>query len=133
MQRLTIFLKKQRSEIEKLKKTEIACFTGFGQKLIVFWSGACLQDEINAGKYESVEDFDSYHTADVTFYYRGKKEGRFLNKTKDSLIELGKAWRLRVDSEFPGVEVSIVVHFDQGLWFLDTYNHQIEIPKAIYL
>lgn len=133
MHRLSIFLKKQRNEIEKLKKSEIACLSGFGQKLIVFWSGEGLQEEINAGRYASIQVFDSYHTADVTFYYRGKKQGRFLNKTKENLIELGKVWRLRLQSEYPDVEVSVVVHFDQGLWFLDTYNHNIEIQNGIYL
>ena len=133
MLRLSIFLKSQRREIEKLKKTEIACLSGFGQKLIVFWSGKGLQEEIDSGKYPTIQNFDSYHTADIAFLYRGKKQGRFLNRTKENLIELGKVWRERLNTEFPSAEVIIVVHFDQGLWFLDTYNHKIDIPDGIYL
>lgn len=133
MLRLSIFLKSQQREIEKLKKTDIACLSGFGQQLIVFWSGKGLQEEIDSGKYPTIQNFDSYHTADIAFLYRGKKQGRFLNRTKENLIELGKVWRERLNTEFPGAEVTIVVHFDQGLWFLDTYNHKIDIPDGIYL
>jgi hypothetical protein len=133
MYRLSIALKKQRKEIEKLKKTEIACLSGFGQQFIVFWSGEGLQEEIDSGKYPTIQNFDSYHTSDIAFLYGGKKQGRFLHRTKENLIELGKAWRQRLCTEFPGVEVTIVVHFDRGLCFLDTYNHKINIPNGIYL
>jgi hypothetical protein len=143
MQKLTIALKKQRREIERLKRAHITAYRGFGRSVLCFddrpWrypdGGTNVQEKLDQGHYESIRDFDGFHTADIAFPppYRIKRIGKYQYRTKQKLRELGKSWRERASKEFPGVEVSIVVHQYDGIWFLDTFNYQVEIEGGIYL
>lgn len=144
MHRLSIALKKQKREIEKLKRIRIRAYRGFGKEQILYFSDygfqyadetTDIQRKIDEGHYKSIEDFDSYYTSDIEFshLYRGRKIGRYQYRTKQNLTELGKSWRERVAREFPGAEVTIVVHNHDGIWFLDTFNYPIDVEDGVYL
>lgn len=144
MNRLSLVLKKQRREIEKLKSETIAVYSGFGKEQILSFAFGGFrysdgetdtQKKIDEGHYKSIEDFDSFHTSDIEFscLYFGKKIGKYIFQTKKNLIELGQTWRNRVILDFPKVDFTIVVHQDYGEWFLDTYNYPIVIKNGIYL
>lgn len=143
MQKLSIALKKQKRMIAKLKEAQIVAFTGFGRELLAFNflglrypdGSTNTQAKIESGYYESVQDFDSYHTADIEFstIYHGNKIEKYKETTKKNLIDLGKAWRERSSRDFPQAEVTIVVHKSDGTWFLDTFNYRLELPEGIYV
>ena len=48
-------------------------------------------------------------------------------------MKLGKAWRNRINNEYPEANVIIVLHREYGEWFLDTYNHPVYFDDAVYL
>ena len=89
MNDLNIAIEKQRQCIEDLKYCKIIDYKGFGKKRILIFNGrttypdgdtgeAAVQRKIDDGHYLSVEDFDSYHSADVEFtdLYSGKRTSR---------------------------------------------------------
>lgn len=146
MQELNSALQKQKKDIEELKRCAIHIYKGFGKKILLTFGDLSqypdggqgvseTQKKINEGYYQSIEDFDSYHTADIEFadYYRGKKINEYREKTKFNLIELGKAWRDRVSKEYPEADITIVVHEQNGDWFLDTFNYSVVIENAVYI
>jgi hypothetical protein len=143
-QKLSRALKKQKREIEHLKREGFRVYKGFGRSKILSFSFSEFrypdsetdtQKKINDGYYKSIEDFDSTHTADVEFIdlYEGKDILKYRNRTKDNLIELGKFWRERVKREHPEVDVTMIVHQNDSEWFLDTFNYPLEIEGGIYL
>ncbi len=142
--KLSRALKKQIREIDSLKKKTFRVYQGFEKPKIISFSfgGFRYQDgetdtqkKINDGYYKSVEDFDSTHTADVEFIdlYDGKDILKYKNKTKGNLIELGKFWRERLKKEHSDADVTIIVHQNDGEWFLDTFNYSLKIEDGIYL
>jgi hypothetical protein len=146
MHKLSIALKKQNREIERLKKCKIYDYTWTdGQRILVFdailrkynensWEDN-TQKKIDDKYYPTIEDFDGYHTADIEFEgtYRGRKVEKYRHKTMLNLIELGKNWRQRVDLNFPDAAIKIVVYKQDDEWFLDTFNYSVSIEGAIYL
>ena len=84
-----------------------------------------------------IEEFDNYCTPDVEFghLYCGPLLSRYQRQTKVNLIELGQHWRKRIEKEHPESNLKIIVHFEKAnnLWFLDTFNYEIEIPGGIQL
>ena len=144
MQKLSIALRKQKREIEKLKCARIGTYVGLGREIILSFNDRGFrytdgttdtQKKIDEGKYKSIIDFDSFHTADIEFshLYNGRKIGKYENRTWQNLIEIGKCWRERVSHEFPLAEVTIVVHKSDGIVSLDTFNYPIVIENAIYV
>ncbi len=146
MNELGIALQKQIQEIEDLKKYEIQIFKGFGKEIILTFSScfqypdgdqglAGIQNKIKEGYYKSIEDFDSYHTADIEFIdlYSGPDINEYREKTKSNLIELGREWRNRVCKEYPEADITIVVHKQDDDWYLDTFNYKIKIETAVYI
>ena len=143
---LDLALQKQKQEIEDLKTCEINIFKGFGKDILLSFSGVFqytdgdqgvsgTQKKIDEGFYKSLEDFDSYHTADIEFtdYYKGLKFDEYREKTKSNLLELAKTWRDRVSKEYPEADITIVVHKQDGDWFLDTFNYNVNIENALYI
>lgn len=137
-------LKKQSREIQKLKKETFRVYEGIGKSKILsfkfsgfrYLDGATdTQQKIDDGHYESIEKFDATHTADIEFIdlYVGKDILKYRNQTKNNLVELGQVWRERVSKEHPDVDVTIILHQDDGEWFLDTFNYPIKIEDGIYL
>lgn len=144
MQKINIALKKQKREIETLKQTNINTYSGLGKAVLLcfndhgvrFADGSTeIQKKINEGYYESIKDFDGFHSADVEFsdLYHGRQIEKYRSRTKQNLIELGKVWRQRVLKDFPGFDIVIVVYQQDGNWFLDTFNWPVEIKDGIYL
>ncbi len=146
MNEFKIALQKQRREVEDLKNCEIQVYKGLGKDILLSFSGlfqypdgnqgvAGTQNKINEGYYKSIEDFDSYHTADIEFtdYYKGEKIDDYREGTKFNLIELGKAWRDRILKEYPDADITIVIHKQDNDWFLDTFNYRVEIETALYI
>ncbi len=142
--KLSRALKKQKREINHLKQEAFQICAEFGKLKILSFTYSCFkypdgdsdtQKKINDGYYNSVEDFDSTHTADVEFIdlYEGKDIFQFRNRAKNNLIELGKCWRERVAGEHPDVDAKIIVHQNDGEWFLDTFNYPVEIEGGICL
>jgi hypothetical protein len=139
-------IEKQRQEIEELKRSEIHVYEGFGKEVVLSFGGLmkypdgdeginATQRKIDEGHYKSIEDFDSYHTADIEFidYYSGNKIEVYREKTKAHLIELGHTWRDRISKEFPEADITIVVHKRDDEWFLDTFNYPAAIEDAIFI
>ncbi len=93
------------------------------------------QKNINNGRYGSLRKFDAIHTADIEFEgdYTGTEIEKYRNRTKSNLVELGKVWRDRVRKDFPDARLTIIVHNDEGEWFLDTFNYEVLIEDGIYL
>lgn len=131
-------------EIERLKKETFRVYEGFGRSKIISFSFSGFrypdgetdtQKKIHAGYYKSVNDFDSTHTADVEFIdlYEGKDISKYRNKTKNNLIELAKCWRERIKREHPDADITIIIHQNDGEWFLDTFNYSLEIEGGIYI
>lgn len=144
MNKLSIALRKQKREIEKLKHARIIVYKGFGKSVIICFDDRGFryadgttdtQKKIDEGHYKSIEDFDGFHTADIEFshLYSGRRTEKYQHRTKENLIELGKSWRERVSKDFPEVEVTIVVHWYDGIWFLDTFNYRVDIEGGIYI
>lgn len=144
MQKLSIALRKQKREIEKLKCARIGTYVGLGREILLSFNDCGFrykdgttdtQKKIDEGHYKSVKDFDSFHTADIDFsqLYKGKMIAKYEYRTRQNLIELGKCWRERVSHEFPLAEVTIVVHKNDGIVFLDTFNYPIAIENATYV
>jgi hypothetical protein len=137
-------LKTQKRDIENLKNAKIASYSGFGiDRIVVFGQGTItypdgtsdVQTKLDEGHYTSIEDFDSYHTADIEFndLYEGTDISTYRQQTKVNLIDLGKSWRERIKDEFPNAEVTIIVHQENDDWFLDTFNYPVKIENGIYL
>ena len=146
MQKISIWLKKQRREIKELKKCPICAYNWrqeqtllvFGEVIVADGNRALaktIQQRIDEGFYKSITDFDSYHTADVEYSgtYTGRELGRYRHQTMLNLKGLGEAWRKRISEEYPGVDIRIVLHRQNEEWFLDTFNYAIKIEGAIYL
>ena len=146
MNYFNIAIEKQRQCIEDLKYCKINAYKGFGKNRLLIFNGTttypdgdtgeiAVQKKIDDGHYLSVEDFDSYHSADIEFtdLYSGKRIDEYREKTKQNLIELGKKWRNRVLNEFSDTDITIVVHQYEGDWYLDTFNYKIDLEDGIYL
>ncbi|MCP4350391.1 MAG: hypothetical protein GY795_33400 [Desulfobacterales bacterium] len=148
MNKLNIALKKQKREIQRLKKCMIFSFYGFGKSNILVFDSlpnkseeghypdpSITQTDIDNGEYESLTAFDAKHTADIEFedIYTGSGVEKYRQKTKSNLIDLGKSWRERVTKEFPEADLTIVVHKQEDEWFLDTFNYNVEIEDGICL
>jgi hypothetical protein len=136
----------QEEQIRKLSQCEINAFKGLGKDILLSFcdlfqypDGECgvsaTQEKINQGYYQSVEDFDSYHSSDIEFtdLYSGEWIDEYREITKRNLLKLGKQWRTRVTNEYPEAEIIIVVHEHENEWFLDTFNYRVNIENAIYL
>lgn len=146
MNKMIIALKKQYRWIQQEKNTTIYTYKGFGVNCILVFgvelshseyrsSANPTQKAIDEGYYESIEDFDGYHCADIEFSteYSGPNMDKYHRQTLKMLIELGKHWRKRVIEEYPEADVTIVLSKQYGHWCLDTYNYPVEIEGGIYL
>jgi hypothetical protein len=139
-------LTSQNKELDRLMECQIYCFRGFGVRQILVFdkllhsyneipSHDVTQRLINEGYYTSIVDFDSYYTADISFddLYSGEDIHVYRMKTLHGLRKLGERWRKRIRLEFPDSTVWIVVHKEGDEWYLDTFNHPVDIEDAIYL
>ncbi len=137
-------MKKQIRAIEKLKIKPFRIYQGFGRNKIISFTfngfrysdgSIDTQQKIDEGFYKSIEDFDSTHTADIEFtdLYEGKDILKYRNRTKENLIDLGKAWRERLSKEHSEIDATIIVHKHEGEWFLDTFNYRVKIEGGLYL
>ncbi len=149
MQKNTIAFKRQLVEINRLKNCPIFSFSGFGSGFIIVFvtykisSYVNLDNEydrikydINNGRYKSIQEFDADNSAAIEFagsFKSKKKLSKYHHKTMLNLIELGKVWRERISRKFPKAELTIVIHKNEGEWFLDTFNYPISIHGGIYI
>ncbi len=139
-------LSMQIKKVEKLKKCKIFAFHGYGIPHIIVFDKLLYsldelpgpentQEKIDSGYYKSIEDFDSYYTADIGFedLYSGDNIEIYREETLRNMKELAMAWRKRVSSEFPHSAIWIVIHKEDHEWFLDTFNHPVAINGGLYL
>ncbi len=146
MDKLELALKKQKECIEELKNCKIYSYNGFGKDCLLIFDSivkypdgdqgvSTTQRKINEGYYQSVEDFDSYHSADIEFtdFYLGEKVDEYRKRTKVNLINLGKKWRQILLDKFPEADITIIIHKHENDWFLDTFNYHVNIKNALYL
>ncbi len=119
-------------------------YKGFGREIVLSFTfggfkysdgSTDTQKKIDNGEYKSIEDFDSYHTADIEFedLYAGDEIERYREATKNNLITIGKFWRNKIERDYPDADITIIIHQNDGEWFLDTFNYSNSITGGIYL
>ncbi len=149
MQKISIALKRQLREINRLKNCPIFSFSGFDKNSIIvfvtYYVGSyvdldedynLIKKDISNGYYKTIEEFDGDNSAEIEFvgsYISRNKLGTYRHKTMFNLIELGKVWRERINQEFPNSTVNILIYKQDEDWFLDTYNYPVSIEGAICL
>jgi hypothetical protein len=147
MRRLSILLKKQNREIQRIKECPIVELRGFGKEKIIciltylLESTYAIEEEriliqrkIDNGFYKSLEDFDSYHSADIRFFgdNLGKSDLKFKTRTFANLKKLAEYWRSRINEEHNDINFYIVINERKGEYCLDTFNYKPNFQKAIF-